>query len=737
MIRVLAGLAAVLAAAAPIPAATANDVMGALRAHVDTADRLFLRVLPVKAYGQRRQALATPVPYAVDVPVTVPTAGRLRLGFAVHDHFFREDLTTQADPIRFRVSLVRPSGEATVVVDRTLDVRTRPSDRRWIDVAVDVSQFAGESVALRLDAETPGTPKAPEKTFALWSRPFVEDRDARQGRPNLLFVTIDALRADHLGCYGYDRPTSPALDRLATEGVRFAHAFSNAPMTIPSLPQIFTSRYFPSASSPTLLSSLFAGGFAHTKAIIHNPYLEYFLTLDARDSFDSMSSVQWHADRIAAKALRWIDANRGDRWALYLHFLDTHTPYHVPLPDATRFVDPSYDGPIGATFGDVEGAQHEKFDAADRAHVIALYDGAIRYVDEHLGRLLEALRTQGLLDNTVVVVSADHGDEFWDHGSFFHGVSLYDEQLHVPLIVRLPHAARAGTVVDPQVRSIDIVPTIVDALGVPAYPDFQGASLLPMVADPAAAAPREVFARAANPTYPLRFAVRTPTHKLIDTVNPLGEALFDLVADPGERRNLVDDPAARPVRDDLRARLAGYRAPLARTGFQIRAVARADADVEVTIAANDDQALVNPDRVGDVGGVLTIAPDGASITWRGRIGPTPVGIRFDRAMGLHDDAGITVTARADGRDLPPDAIVVGADGHPSASPFVYKVTGPKGQKQHEEPPLVVTTAPTPTASEAAPVRVYVWRTLEAAPAAVAPPTDEKTRERLRALGYVQ
>ena len=732
---------AAVALLAPEARATANDFVGLLRAHVAAADRLFLRVQPLMAYGQSRQVFTTPVPYSTEIPITVPEHARLRLGIATRDTFFREELVGRADPIHFTLSLTRPSGDTVVLADRTLAVRERPSDRRWVDLDLDLGPYAGETASLRLASETPGTPTAPEKTFALWSRPYLVQRGTTADQPNLLFITIDACRADHLSSYGYARPTTPALDRLAAEGVRFAAAYTNAPMTVPSLSQIFTSRYFPTQTTATLVSSLFAAGFPHTKAIIHNPYLEYFLKLDARDTFDSLSSVQWRADRITQKGLAWIDAQRGDRWALYLHVLDVHTPYRVRPPAGTRFTDPAYRGPVGYGFGDVEGAQQDKYGPADRAQVIAMYDSALRFADDNLGHLFDALRERGLLDRTLVVVSADHGEELWDHGSFFHGVSLYDEQLHVPLIMRLPHAARAGTVVPTPVRSIDIVPTIVDALGTPSFPDFQGESLLPLVTNPAAATPRDAFARAANVTYAQRFAVRTATHKLIVTQQPFGENLFDLVADPGERHDLVADPTARPVLDELRARLAHYREPLTTSGFQVRAVAAAGATVpvEVTITSNDNQMLANPDRVGgDRPDVLDLARDGLALSWRGEAGAAPVGFRFDRAMRLRDDTGLTIRVRADGQDLPSAQIVLAAgDSHPTAVPFVYKIAGAKGSKATEDPPLLAATAPNPTAGGDR-VRVYLWRFPERAPAAIASaPTDEKTRERLRALGYVE
>ncbi len=712
-----------------------NDLMGAFHAHSEAAAMPFLRVRSVKAWGESRPAMLTPIPHTVDVPVTVPPHGRLRVGVAMLDRYFTEDLVPLASPTRFTVTLVRPAGEETLV-ERTLDVRDRAADRRWMAIRADLGRFAGETATLRFRVTLADDPDKPGRTFALWGRPALVDSAAP--KPNLLFVTIDALRADHLGCYGYGRPTSPALDRLAADGVRFANAYTNAPMTSPSLPQIFTSSYFPSVTAPTLLSALFADGVPRTKAIVHNPFLEYFLTLGARDTFDSVLGVGWRADRIAGKAQRWIEAQGDGRWALYLHFLDTHTPYRVPYPAAALFRDPQYTGPVQIDFGDVDGAQHGKYGAKDQEQVVALYDAALHFVDEHLGRLFDRLRARGVLDRTLVVVSADHGEELWDHGSFFHGVSLYDEQLHVPLIMRLPGGAHAGTTVTADVRSIDIVPTIADALGAPIAPEFQGESLLPVIADPAQAASREDFARASNQAFPFRFALRTPAHKLIDTLHPAGEALFDLRADPHERTNLIDRPDMQPVAGDLRTRLARYRAPLWETGFQVRAVAASSdpVDLEITLSANDDQTLSSLDRVGTPPTEFTLASDARAVTWRGPVGAVPIGFRFDRPIQLAADGGVTVRIRANGADLPPAAIVVGDGGHPPASPFVYKEVQPRGAARYEEPPLLAAVAPTITPPTDQSVRVYLWRVPSAAPASGAP-ADAATKQRLKSLGYAQ
>jgi hypothetical protein len=190
---------------------------------------------------------------------------------------------------------------------------------------------------------------------------------------------------------------------------------------------------------------------------------------------------------------------------------------------------------------------------------------------------------------------------------------------------------------------------------------------------------------------------------------------------------------------DLRARLARYRAPLWESGFQVRAVARSGepVDLEIVLAANDDQTLSSIDRLGDAPSEFALATDSRSIRWKGRVGTSPVGFRFDRPIQLAADEGITVTIRANGADVPAAAITTGADAHPATSPFVYKEIQPKGAPRYEEPVMLVTAAPAVTPPTDVPVRVYLWRvagsTTSSAPAVG---TDAKTREHLKALGYV-
>jgi len=728
---------------ASIAHASTVDLLGYVRAHPPSppAAGQAPGVLPSLTFGQLRPALRSPVPSTLDVPVTVPSHGRFRAGIAVLDTYLGQDMVARAAPVRFTASLRLADGRTELLFARTLDIRQRVTDRRWIDLGVDVSRLAGSTATLRLETRTAG-PGETAGLFALWSRPVLYDDAEVHARPNLLLITIDALRADHLGAYGYSRPTTPRLDQLAADGVRFAAAFTSGPMTLPSVGQIFTSSPFPAPTRPTLVSSLFAGGVTRTKAIVNNLYLFHWLTLSTRDPFDSITEAwSWRADRITRNALQWIDQRPGEPFALYLHYIDTHTPYHPPPPFATRFTDAAYQGPVGVRFDDVAGARSGRYDSADRARIVALYDGALSFVDAEIGRLLDGLASRGLLDHTLVVVSADHGEEHWDHGSFFHGQSLYDELLHVPLVMRFPGREHAGQVVREPVRSLDIVPTITEVLALPAFPEFEGTSLLPLIAHDTSP-PGALFAHAANLEFPYRFALRTPRYKLILTIETGREELYDLANDPGEKHDLAASAAMAETLHSLRDAMAAHRQPLRDTAVQVRAVARDGKahDIDLTVTASGTSTLVDPDRI-DLAEGDTVALDahGHTLRWTGRVGSDPAGIRFDHGplAPLAQPPGFELRVVVDGQALPAPAIYLSdAAGHPASAPFAYRRVAIFGQER-EDPALLASAAPSLSPAGPEPVSVYIWRFPDDRTAASPPALDQAARQRLRALGYVE
>src|SRR5690606_15958838 len=193
------------------------------------------------------------------------------------------------------------------------------------------------------------------------------------------------------------------------------------------------------------------------------------------------------------------------------------------------FADPAYQGKVGDTFSDVDGADAGRYDDADKQKIIALYDSALRYIDDQIARVIEFLEKSGELDRTAIVVTADHGEEFWDHGRFFHGQSLYDELLHVPLIVRVPGLGAPGTVVERPVRMLDVGPSLLDWAKLERPATFTGRALAEVVANADLPAD-EMVATATQAQFPTRYAVRSGDLKLIESLDTGKRELFDLAS---------------------------------------------------------------------------------------------------------------------------------------------------------------------------------------------------------------
>jgi len=351
----------------------------------------------------------------------------------------------------------------------------------------------------------------------------------KASRPGVFLITIDTLRADHVHCYGYDRIRTPALDLVAKQGIRFTQAFTPSPITNSSHVSIMTG-LLPSshgvsdfgvplaASYPTLAELLTKGGY-RTAAFIGAVILDsknFAPGLDRGfefyDNFPEITTTKSRWGRLERRGMQveqraesWLNAHPADARFVWVHFYDPHDPYEPPPPYSEVYKD-------------------------------RLYDGEIAYADSALGHFLAYLRKQGWYEGSMIVVVGDHGEGLGEHHENTHGIFLYDSTTHVPLIVKLPNEREAGRTVDAQVRTTDIMPTILDLLGIAAPARLDGDSLEPLLAgiEPA---PRTVFGET---DYPLQFrwaplrSVRKEGFKLIEAPKP---ELYDLHGDPGELRN--------------------------------------------------------------------------------------------------------------------------------------------------------------------------------------------------------
>jgi arylsulfatase A-like enzyme len=313
-----------------------------------------------------------------------------------------------------------------------------------------------------------------------------------QSPKGIILISLDTLRADHLGCYGYNRDTSPSIDNFAKEGVLFEHAVVQAQWTLPSHMSIMTSLY-PSSHGVkqtgerladehvTLAELLKKEGF-QTAAFVDGGYMDGSFGFD--QGFDIYDSSQGGGvEMILPKVKKWLDKNNTAPFFLFIHCFDIHNPYDPPPPYDSMFHDFHYTGNINLNKETMLAIQWKglKVNDEDLRHFVALYDGGIRYTDEKIGEFLSYLQASGLSDQSMVIITSDHGEEFKEHGRLGHGQLYYRPNLHVPLILRYPNFLKKGIRINELVQSIDLLPTILEIAGLPAHPNAQGRSLLPLI----------------------------------------------------------------------------------------------------------------------------------------------------------------------------------------------------------------------------------------------------------------
>ena len=379
---------------------------------------------------------------------------------------------------------------------------------------------------------------------AACARPQIEAQ-----RPNILLISIDALRADHLSCYGYDRHTSPVIDRLAAEGTRFSGAFVNTHGTPPSHTTLLSSLYQEShrvgigtggvtrESVPDgvgLVQEVFAGAGWHTVAVTGGGYMSRDFGFSR--GFDVYIDVARGVDQGADLLLENLPGSaENDRPVFaFLHTYQVHSPYDPPDGFKHLFGElPRGFKATSETLLEVQKDADDGLTNEDFEHLETLYDGEIRYTDEVLGRLMASLESLGFLDNAIVVVTSDHGEEFGEHGGVLHGGTLFEELLHVPLIVAGTGAGRG--VVEPSLVSlVDIAPTLLSLAGLDIPTTMQGRSVFDRP-ESEQWQDQRVFSQYGDQLY----SVRTPRWKFIQRTSNQRLKLFDLQRDPSERRNLA------------------------------------------------------------------------------------------------------------------------------------------------------------------------------------------------------
>jgi arylsulfatase A-like enzyme len=414
----------------------------------------------------------------------------------------------------------------------------------------------------------------------------------------VIVILMDAVRPDHLSCYGYGRPTSPRIDELAGAGAVFEDAVAQAPWTLPSVATILSSK-FPSQhgaervggrnvamgeGQSTFVELLASEGYktcALSTAKIFVPTLG--LSQGFAESYivgrepDVLEKVAAH--ELTDAAVTWLRQHKGDRCFLFIHHYDTHYPYKAG-EQCTRRFNPTYEGPYRNQFGDSSlqilklaraGRLREAVDltAADIEQIKTLYDCEIIRTDAAIGRLVDSLAAWGCLEKSMLIVSADHGEEFLERGSLDHGQTVFDESIRVPLVVHCPAIGILPNRIGSQVGLIDLGPTILDVLGIEIPVSFEGRSLLGLMAD-GTAPPRHDLRPCGLPVSclvseaiahrPEKKAVRCPPWKLVYDPFFGATELYNLREDPGEATNLieVESETAANLMEILLASLDSY-----------------------------------------------------------------------------------------------------------------------------------------------------------------------------------
>jgi choline-sulfatase len=439
-----------------------------------------------------RSALFVPTPTRLKFTVSIHPETRFNFSYGLHK------ASKQSDVAKFKVFIKTPEREEILFEDR-LSLQN-PQSWRWHDASIDLDAWQGQKVELWLET----TSDQPGPALALWGSPIIERVRHKDGPPNVLFIAIDTLRADRLSSYGHSRNTTPHIDSVARDGIRFDQAISSSNWTTSAFASMFTAMppsrhgviHRARALSPKLrtLPEYFADAGWKTHAIMYKAYLYNMGFEQGFDTWFNMPRANNTADDNLALATQWLLKNKKQRFFLFFHLNDPHQPFNHPEPFASLYQKPvsefSYKLPItigtrNQVLGCSNCAHQGRVKPAFKTVAKALYDSALNFTDDRVGRLLNVLKQQGLYDDTIIVIVSDHGEVMWDRMNYFgHGGPLMTEELiRVPLIIK-PHrtyASKAGRVVKEPVTTASIMPTLLDMVNLKLEPN-QGIKSLSLLA---------------------------------------------------------------------------------------------------------------------------------------------------------------------------------------------------------------------------------------------------------------
>ncbi|MBY0274958.1 sulfatase [Candidatus Binatia bacterium] len=444
-------------------------------------------------------------------------------------------------PVGFRIT-ARVEGAEFVLLDATVDPRA-PDAESWTDYRIDLGKFEDRDIDVEMHAAVRGGAGTQNVAAPVWSVPRILAAKPADDRLNVVLISIDTLRADFVGVYGHDRPTTPILDQFAATGALFERTVTTYPSTTASHMSMLTGLY-PAVHgvyapghriSPKILplaEQLAKSGY-QTAAITEDGMLAAGVGFprgfaDYRE-YKEEPGPDGYAGDVVQTAIDWLTRHHGQRFFLFLHTYQVHGPYTPPR---------AYDVFKTYTVDGVERSVGD--DTPEDVRARLGYEGDLLYTDAQIGRLLATLDELGEAERTLVVVTADHGEALGEHGIMGHGWYVNEPVLHVPLMLRAPGRVRSGLRIAPPVSLVDVTPTILDLARVPPAGQMQGISLAPLLTGEGQAPPpdRVVHAEKASRVGKAVTVARRGDVKWV--VKSDGVMRYDLASDPGEDRGIAE-----------------------------------------------------------------------------------------------------------------------------------------------------------------------------------------------------
>jgi arylsulfatase A-like enzyme len=531
----------------------------------------------LKIEGEAYSTLFAPPTTELRFDVRVPARAVLNFGYGI----YRKERDAKGNVVSFEILMKDSEGTTTIFQSSIAsDLQEKNTKNLVRERKLDLSAYQNKNVTLIFRTRGSAGPHRQEPEdrifkdgLVFWINPFIGQTrpplSSPQPRPNIILISIDTLRADYLGCYGQTLPTSPAIDELAGGSALFLTAFSQAPYTLsshitmftglnPTTHQVFYPNETLNPAVQTLTQVLRSHGYYAAAFTGGTQVSSLYGFSRGFDFYGETAGANYRinsAELLFHKATAWLRANKDYKFFLFLHTYQPHNPYRTPpFPEKESFLKKDFPWRTVNLQSLLGGGLPRLFDgltALERENVIALYNIEIRYTDEYFIRpLLEELKRLDLYDNTMIVLTSDHGEEFYDHSGWMHVHTLYNELLHVPLIIKFPRSRYGGRRVDGVAGVVDIMPTILEETGISVSRlKLDGKSLTGLLTGEEN---RERFRIGYLPAWvaseiPRRVAIIQGQHKLImnDDYPPEAYTYFSPPPPPKERielYNFQDDP---------------------------------------------------------------------------------------------------------------------------------------------------------------------------------------------------